>query len=80
VSPSQLRQSYAILGAQRNFKILGIFCRLWLRDGKPSYLKLLPRVWRHVWHDLEHPSLAPVRHWMESHIPASWQKIPEVTA
>src|SRR5439155_20119268 len=52
--------SAAILAAQRNCKILGIFTRLWRRDGKPGYLVHLPRVWRLLEQDLAHPALAPV--------------------
>ncbi len=48
----------AILAAQRNCKILGIFTRLWRRDGKPAYLGHIPRLWRLVEHDLRHPALA----------------------
>ena len=51
----------AILAAQRNAKILGIFMRLARRDGKPRYLDLLPRVARHFVRDISHPALAPVR-------------------
>ncbi len=51
----------AILAAQRNAKILGIFVRLARRDGKPKYLDLLPRVARHFVRDISHPALAPVR-------------------
>ena len=51
----------AILAAQRNAKILGIFVRLARRDGKPRYLDLLPRVARHFVRDISHPALAPVR-------------------
>ncbi|MBR9764438.1 MAG: hypothetical protein GYB53_13150 [Rhodobacteraceae bacterium] len=36
------------MGLQRNLRLLGIFTRLALRDGKPRYLAFLPRVWRHV--------------------------------
>ncbi len=39
-------RSAAILAAQRNCKIIGIFTRLWRRDGKPAYLAHIPRVWR----------------------------------
>jgi MurNAc alpha-1-phosphate uridylyltransferase len=39
------RAHYEILGAQRNTKILGIFTRLWKRDGKDHYLSFQPRVW-----------------------------------
>jgi N-acetylmuramate 1-kinase len=60
---------YAILGAQRNTKIVGIFVRLWKRDGKPRYLDLIPRVWRLLERDLTHPALAPVARWFEANIP-----------
>ncbi len=46
------RAAYHALGLQRNLRILGVFARLCLRDGKPHYLSLLPRVWGHVTHDL----------------------------
>jgi N-acetylmuramate 1-kinase len=36
------------MGLQRHLKVLGIFCRLYHRDGKDGYLKDLPRVWRHA--------------------------------
>src|SRR3546814_17285798 len=52
---------YARLGAQRNTKIVGIFVRLWQRDGKPRYLDMIPRVWGLLERDLAHPALGPVR-------------------
>ncbi len=61
---------YARLGAQRNAKIVGIFVRLWKRDGKPRYLSLIPRVWRYLERDLAHPALAPVARWFDANIPA----------
>jgi aminoglycoside/choline kinase family phosphotransferase len=39
---------FALMGAQRHLKVLGIFCRLWLRDGKPGYLKDLPLTFRYT--------------------------------
>ncbi|MCC5994832.1 MAG: phosphotransferase, partial [Oceanicaulis sp.] len=51
----------AVLAAQRNAKILGIFVRLARRDGKTRYLKLLPRVARHFVRDIAHPALDEVR-------------------
>jgi aminoglycoside/choline kinase family phosphotransferase len=62
--------AYAILGAQRNAKILGIFTRLWKRDGKPRYLDYLPRVWAYLERDLEHPALGQVAAWFERNVPA----------
>ena len=52
--------SMAVLGVQRNLRILGVFARLAAR-GKPRYLDLLPRVWAHLRADLEHPALEPLR-------------------
>ncbi|MDE2405436.1 MAG: phosphotransferase [Sphingomonadales bacterium] len=61
---------YARLGAQRNAKIVGIFVRLWRRDGKPRYLDLIPRVWALMERDLAHPALAPVARWFDANVPA----------
>lgn len=60
---------FAVLGAQRASKILGIFARLWKRDGKPGYLRHLPRVSRLLERNLRHPALAPVAAWFERHLP-----------
>ena len=60
---------YARLGAQRNAKIVGIFSRLWKRDGKPRYLAFIPRVWEAMERDLKHPALEPVAEWFAANIP-----------
>jgi aminoglycoside/choline kinase family phosphotransferase len=64
------RAAYAVLGAQRNAKILGIFTRLWKRDGKPRYLAYQPRVWRYLERDLAHPALASIAAWFDENVPA----------
>ena len=61
--------SYAVLGAQRNAKIVGIFTRLWKRDDKPKYLSMIPRVWEAMERDLAHPALAPVSRWFDANVP-----------
>lgn len=61
--------AYHVLGAQRNAKIIGIFTRLWRRDGKPRYPALCPRVWRYLERDLAQPVLAPVAAWFDGNIP-----------
>lgn len=63
--------AYALLGAQRNAKIVGIFTRLWKRDGKARYLHFLPRVWGYLERDLAHPALAPVARWFDANLPAA---------
>jgi aminoglycoside/choline kinase family phosphotransferase len=60
----------AALSAQRNLKILGLFTRLARRDGKPGYLKLLPRVWRNLTVDLAHPALSDLRAFVLARLPA----------
>lgn len=73
-------RSAAILAAQRNCKILGIFARLWKRDGKPGYLVHLPRVWRLLEEEIRHPALAPVARWLDRHLPRSARNIPAPAA
>ena len=62
---------YAVLGAQRNAKIVGIFTRLAKRDGKDRYLAMIPRVWAAMERDLAHPALAPVAAWFDANIPSA---------
>ena len=64
------RAAYSALAAQRNLKIVGIFARLWLRDGKNRYLAHIPRVWRYLEGDLAAPGLENLRAWVSRHIPA----------
>jgi aminoglycoside/choline kinase family phosphotransferase len=66
---SDFEADYARLGAQRNAKIVGIFARLWKRDGKPRYLAMIPRVWQALERDLAHPALAPVAEWFTVNVP-----------
>lgn len=61
---------YALMAAQRATKILGIFARLDRRDGKPQYLRHLPRVWRYLRRSLAQPTLAPLKAWYDAHVPA----------
>ena len=65
----EFRSQYAILGAQRNTKIIGIFTRLSVRDGKQRYLDFMPRMWRLLEKDLQHPALAPMAQWFDENIP-----------
>ena len=57
----QFKLVYAIAGAQRISKILGIFVRLDQRDGKPGYLKHLPHCRDYLKRNLEHPALSSLR-------------------
>ncbi len=75
--PRIFRAACDVLGAQRNTKIVGIFTRLWKRDGKPGYLDLIPRVWRLLESDLARPALVPVRAWFDTHVPPALRRAPQ---
>src|SRR3954447_19724012 len=67
----------AILAAQRNCKIIGIFTRLWRRDGKPAYLAHIPRVWRLLEDDLgREKALRPIADWLDRHLPQQLRHAP----
>ena len=68
--------AYAVLGAQRNTKILGIFNRLAFRDGKAGYLRHLPRIWGYLERDLSHATLRPLKVWYDLHFPAESRALP----
>ena len=61
--------AYAVLAAQRNTKILGIFVRLEVRDGKSGYRALIPRVRAHLKNDLSHPACAQLQDWFRTYAP-----------
>ncbi len=77
LDPEMFAASYALWGAQRSAKILGIFTRLDRRDGKPVYLRHIPRVWRWLEGDLGHPALAPLRAWFDRELPAERRIVPD---
>ena len=65
----EFSRAFAILGAQRATKILGIFARLSLRDGKHVYLNHIPRVSRYLKRNLAHPDLAVLKKWYDRNLP-----------
>ena len=69
VDEAAFRREMAIMAAQRNAKIVGIFARLYKRDGKARYLAFLPRVWAYLERDLAHPALTDLRAWYDRVIP-----------
>jgi tRNA threonylcarbamoyl adenosine modification protein YjeE len=66
---AQFAAHYMIMGAQRATKILGIFARLDKRDGKPQYLRHMPRVWNYLMRALEHPALSAIKGWYAANVP-----------
>ena len=64
-------RAYWALAAQRNTRILGVFTRLWQRDGKPGYKAFQPRMWGLLERDLAQPGLEGVRDWFAANVPAA---------
>ncbi|MEM7521486.1 MAG: phosphotransferase [Pseudomonadota bacterium] len=65
--------AYALFGLQRNMRILGVFARLSLRDHKPRYIDMIPRVWAYMQRNLAHPSLVGLRPFLEKTLPEPTQ-------
>ncbi|NVK19854.1 MAG: phosphotransferase [Methylocystaceae bacterium] len=76
LEPDDFEAAFAILGAQRHAKVIGIFARLCMRDDKPIYLHHIPRVWKLLERSLKHPILKDVKIWIDSHIPKDKRGIP----
>lgn len=76
LDPDDFDRSCAVLGAQRHCKVIGIFTRLCVRDGKPTYLDHVPRVWRLLEATLRHPSLATIADWLDAHVPPAHRIAP----
>ncbi|MFO1256861.1 MAG: phosphotransferase [Gammaproteobacteria bacterium] len=69
VSLEQFNQWYAWMGLQRHLKVLGVFSRLKLRDGKSGYIKDMPRVLRYILGVTgSEPTLKSFHHFIESDI------------
>ena len=65
----QVRADYAALGALNIVRILGIFSRLVIRDGKPRYAAFMPRLWGYLDRCLQNPALADLQTWLDRHVP-----------
>ncbi len=61
---------YALLGAQRSLRILGVFARLCMVAGKPHYVDLMPRTWAYIERNLAHPDLADLAAAIHAALPA----------
>ncbi len=72
--------AYAAFGAQRATKIIGIFARLAIRDGKPHYLAHIPRLWDYLARNLLHCALTDVKTWFDIHFPPALRRLDTVAA
>ena len=65
----EFERAFWAIAAQRNTRILGVFVRLWKRDGKPHYRSFQPRMWGLLERDLAAPGLEPLRAWFDANVP-----------
>lgn len=77
IDPQTLEAAYWVLGAQRTVRILGVFVRLDRRDGKPGYLRHIPRLWCLLDRALERPELAPLNDWFARYLPGELRRVPD---
>ncbi|MFN7662798.1 MAG: aminoglycoside phosphotransferase family protein [Alphaproteobacteria bacterium] len=75
LNKEQFLESYYVLGVQRSTKILGIFTRMYKRYNKARYLAHLPRVWKWIEQDLNHPSLTELKEWFHVYMPITERKV-----
>ncbi|AQR61035.1 aminoglycoside phosphotransferase [Brevundimonas sp. LM2] len=74
VDREQFLRAYAGLAALNEARILGIFARLIVRDGKPRYAGFMPRMWRHLNANLTKPGLEGVARWFDRHVPVEMRR------
>jgi aminoglycoside/choline kinase family phosphotransferase len=80
-SEAEFLRWFDLIGVQRHIKVLGIFCRLWYRDGKPGYLPDLPRTLDYVRAtSASYPELAPLARFLEERVTAQLPRANERVA
>jgi aminoglycoside/choline kinase family phosphotransferase len=68
-SGTAFRRDLDLMGIQRHLKAIGIFSRLWLRDGKPGYLKDIPRTLAYITGVAPaYPQLQAFADWLQSSV------------
>jgi len=66
---TQLKKELIFYSVQRNLKILGIFCRLSIRDNKPNYMPYNDNAWKNIKSNLSHPMMADLKNWFKKILP-----------
>jgi len=71
-----VRESLPIITMQRHTKVIGIFVRLFLRDKKEKYLKMIPLVWELTERHLDEPIFSAYKNWIQKYIPEKVRHTP----
>lgn len=80
VDRSEFMRAYVGLAALNEARILGIFARLIVRDGKPRYARFMPRMWAHLNANLKQPGLETVAAWFDDYFPKERRAAPPAAA
>jgi len=72
--------AFAICAAQRHLRVAALWVRLARRDAKPGYLVHGPRCWRLLDRALRHPATAPLRSFLDQHVPPALRRNPDQRA
>jgi aminoglycoside/choline kinase family phosphotransferase len=67
--PAGFRAAMAAQAAQRHLRVAALWVRLARRDGKWHYLRHGPRCWALLDRALRHPATAPLRDFLDAHVP-----------
>ena len=67
-------EDFNILSVQRSLKIIGIFSRLFKRDGKKQYLKLIPYTWQLLEMRMNSEIFSELKQVLDSYIPKKLRK------
>lgn len=69
VDAGDFRAAMAVHAAQRHLRVAALWTRLARRDGKWHYLRHGPRCWALLGRALDHPATAPLRRFLDAHVP-----------
>ena len=76
INKESFMRSYHIMAVKRHTRVIGVFVRLKVRDGKDKYLKHIPHVWRLLERHLDEPYMADLKKWLNRVVPKEYRKIP----
>ena len=68
-------KSYHITAIKRHLRVIGIFARLKIRDGKNEYWEHIPRVWRLLETHLDLPYTQDLKNWLDRNVPDKYRGI-----
>ena len=65
INKNEFKYAYLVLGTQRLFKIIGIFKKLAIKQGKLDYLRYLPRTKQLIKYNLKNPIFNELKMWLK---------------